>query len=203
MKKNVTYIIILILGISCKQTNNKIAEKEAVQDEIILDSIYMSKNIDFDSNYKSLSLHVDGKPILKIGQSLFELKSIFSYKMDVNGTFQNNPLITDYMSTEDRISAFKIGKSSYINGTLYFSADTINKKIFDISGGWYIAEYDDNVEDSITNFINQNLFPQLDNKFKLIDGWNTKIESYNQTEYLSLEKNDYDSWSLEYKVKYK
>jgi hypothetical protein len=85
----VTYLIILILGISCKQTDKKITENRTDRNEIILDSIYRIEKLDTMDNYQPLSLNFDENPIFSIGQKLTEIDSTLSYRIDPNLDYQD------------------------------------------------------------------------------------------------------------------
>ncbi len=199
----VTYLIILILGISCKQTDKKIAENRTDRNEIILDSIYRIEKLDTMANYQPLSLNFNGKPIFSIGQRLTEIDSTLSYRIDSNLDYQDYfPTVKDYITTEDKLSVYKIGKHSYINGILYFSADQKSQRIFNVSGTWGFQVYENGIIEKMEIWLTENLFPELKNKFEFKDKWNYKIENQNQIEHFELNKNK-NSWTLNYEVELK
>jgi hypothetical protein len=199
----VTYLIILILGISCKQTDKKIAENRNDRNEIILDSIYRIEKLDTIAAYQPLSLNINGKPIFSIGQKLTEIDSNLSYRIDPNLDYQDYfPTIKDYITTEDKLSIYKIGKHSYISGILYFSADQKSQRIFNVSGTWGFQVYENGIIEKMEIWLTENLFPELKNKFEFKDNWNYKIENQNQIEHFELNKNK-DNWILDYEVELK
>jgi len=199
----VTYIIILLIGISCKQTDKKIANKKTDRNEMILDSIYRSEKLDTIVNYQPLSLNFNGKPIFSIGQKLNEIDSNLSYRIDGNLDYQDYfPTVKDYITTEDKISVFKIGQHSYINGILYFSADQKSQRIFNVSGTWGFQIHESGIIEKMKIWLTEELFPELKDKFEFKDKWNYKIESQNQIEHFELTK-DKESWILNYEVELK
>lgn len=155
------------------------------------------------ANYQALSLNFNGKPIFSIGQKLTEIDSTLSYQIDPNSGYQDYfPTVKDYMTTEDKLSVHKIGKHSYINGILYFSADQKSQRIFNVSGTWGFLSYENGIMEKMKIWLTENLFPKLKNKFEFKDNWNYKIENQNQIEHFELNKNK-DSWILNYEVELK
>jgi hypothetical protein len=198
-----TYLIILILGISCKQTDKKIAENRTDRNEIILDSIYRIEKLDTIANYQPLSLNFNGKTIFSIGQRLTGIDSTLTYRIDPNSDYQEYfPMVKDYLTAEDKLSLYRIGKHSYINGTVYFSADQQSERIFNVSGTWGFLVYDENVLKEMKTWLIENLFPELENHFEFKDNWNYKIETQNQIEHFDLKKEN-ESWTLKYEVELK
>ncbi|WP_281979461.1 hypothetical protein [Tenacibaculum mesophilum] len=199
----VTYLIILILGISCKQTDKKIAEKRTDRNEVILDSIHRIEKLDTIANYKPLSLNFKGKPIFAIGQKLTEIDSTLNYRIDPNLDYQDYfPTVKDYITTEDNLSVHKIGKHSYVNGILYFSADQKSQRIFNVSGTWGFQVYESGIIEKMEIWLTENLFPALKNKFEFKDNWSYKIETENQIEHFELNKKN-ENWILNYEVELK
>lgn len=202
-KNIITCLIVLIIGISCKRAGKKIEDVQINHNEIILDSIYKVEKLDSTINYEPLSLNFKGNPIFSIGQKLTEIDSTLSYRIDPNMDYQDYfPLIQDYMTTEDRLSVYKIGKHSHIMGVLYFSVDQNSQRIFNVSGTWGFNVYKKEVLKQMELWLTESLFPNLKNKFKFEDKWSYKIESPNQIELFNL-SNSKNNWSLDYKVELK
>lgn len=196
--------IMIFIGVSMgKRADKKFSKTELVHNSKILDSILKNEKLDTVSTYKPLSLNFYGKPIFAIGQRLNEIDSTLSYRIDPNLDYQDFfPIVKDYITTEDKLSFYKIGENSYINGIIYFSADQHSQRIFNVSGTWSFKVYDDDVVDEMKNWLTQNLFPILKNNFEFKDRWNYKIETQNQVENFML-KGKKDNWILDYTVKLK
>jgi len=202
--KFVTYIIILILGISCKQTDKKIAENGIDLNQIVLDSIYQVEKLDSTVNYQPLSLNFKGKPIFSIGQKTTEIDSNLSYRMDPNMDYQGyENIITDYLTTDDNLS-IGLGNYSSLNGIAFFSADRKSKRIFNVAGSWYFELQKENMEQIAIDSITNNLFPILKNKIQLINGWTYDFVTENQIEKFKVTQRENDKgWNLNYQVELK
>lgn len=196
--------ILIFIGASMgKRADNKFAENGIEQKTNIIDSIYQVENLDINSSYKPLSLHFNGKPIFSIGQKLSEINSTLTYRIDPNSDYEDYfPMIKDYLTTEDKLSLYKIGKHSYINGVVYFSADQQSERIFNVGGTWGFSVYDKNVLEEMKIWLIENLFPELENHFDFKENWNYKIETQNQIEHFNITKNN-ESWTLNYEVELK
>lgn len=196
--------ILIFIGTSMgKRADNKFSKNEIEQKTNIVDSIYQAENLDINSSYKPLSLYFNRKPIFSIGQKLSEIDPTLTYRIDPNSDYQDYfPTIKDYLTAEDKLSLYKIGKHSYINGIVYFSADQQSERIFNVSGTWGFSVYDKDVLEEMTNWLIENLFPELENHFDFKENWNYKIEAKNQIEHFNLTKNN-KSWTLNYEVELK
>ena len=205
LKKNiVTYIIILILGISCKQTDKKIAENRIDLNQIVLDSIYRVEKFDITVSYQPLSLNFKGKSIFTIGQKTTEIDSTLSYRMDPNMEYQGcENIITDYLTTDDNLS-INLGNYSSLNGIAFFSADRKTKRIFNVAGSWYFDLQKENMEQIAVDSITKNLFPILKDKIQLVNGWTYDFVTENQIEKFKVTKRENDKgWNLNYQVELK
>ena len=186
-----------------KRVEGKFDKNGIAQDSRIIDSIFKVENFKTILDYEPLSLNFNEKPIFSIGQNLTEIDSTLSYRIDPNMDYQDYfPIIRDYMTTEDKLSVYKIGKKSYITGILYFSTEQKTKKIFNVSGNWGFKIYENGVIEQMELWITKKLFPKLKNHFQFKDKWNYKIENQNQIELFDLKKKK-DSWILNYKVELK
>jgi len=186
-----------------KRADNKFAQNGIEQKTNIVDSIYQAENLNINSSYKPLSLNFNGKPIFSIGQKLTEIHSTLNYRIDPNSDYQDYfPTIKDYLTAEDKLSLYRIGKHSYINGIVYFSTDQQSERIFNVSGTWGFLVYDKNVLKEMKTWLIENLFPELENHFEFKDNWNYKIETQNQIEHFDLTKEN-ESWTLNYEVELK
>ena len=186
-----------------KRVDKKFNENGIELNLTILDSILKFENLNAELTYNPLSLNFNGKPIFSIGQKLSKIDSTLSYRIDPNMDYQDYfPIIIDYMTTEDKLSVYQIGKHSYINGILYFSVEQETKKIFNVSGSWGFEINDNGEIEQAELWLTESLFPKLKGKFEFKDKWNYKIENQYQTELFELKKKE-DSWILNYKVELK
>ncbi len=205
LKTNIlTYLTILIFGVSCKQTDRKIDKNKTNQNQIVLDSIYRAEKFDSTITYKPLILNYKGKSIFTIGQKTTEIDSTLSYRMDPNMDYQGyENIITDYLSTDDNLS-IQLGNYSSLNGIAFFSADRKSKRIFNVSANWYFDLQKENMKQVAIDSITKHLFPILKDKLQLKNDWTYELESENQIEKFKVIQRENDKgWNLNYEVKLK
>lgn len=200
----ITYLIILILVVCCKQNDGRTTEIKTDRNQIVLDSIYSAKKFDRLRNYRPLSLNFKGKPILRIGQKTSDLDSTLSYRMDPNLDYRGyESLITDYLTIDSDLS-IDLGNYSSLNGIVFFSADRKSKRIFNVSASWYFDLNQENKEHAAIDSITKQIFPILRNKIQLRRDWSYEFESENQIEIFKVRQRETDKgWNLNYEVKLK
>lgn len=200
----VTYLAILILGVSCKQIGQKNTEIKADRIKIVLDSIFIAEKFDSTKTYHPLSLHYKGKSIFSIGQKTTEIDSTLSYRMDPNMDYQDfESIITDYLTTDDNLS-IELGNYSSLNGIGFFSTHRISKRIFNVSASWYLDLQKENMEQVAIDSITKRFFPILKDKIELKNGWSYKLELESQIEIFKItQENNEKGWNLDYEVKLK
>lgn len=188
-------LLILSLNFSCKRNTSKTFKNSKV-----LDSIYKVEKLDTTIIYKPLSLHFKRKPIFTIGQKLTDVDSSLSFRYDPNSDYQDYfPLIKDYITTEDKLSLYKVGKSSYVTGIVFFSVEQHSQRLFNVSGTWSININNKDDLQTIKKWITTYLFPSLKNKFNFKNKWKSKIETKNRVEKFQLLQQR-GFWVLEYNV---
>lgn len=200
-----TIIAFQIILFSCGCGQKKIENKNALDNLSKLDSIFNVENFQPETSYTPISLYYKSNPLLIPGQKTEDLPDNLSYRPDPNSDYQDYfDLIIDYLSLDDNFS-IELSSGS-INGIIFFSADRIEKRIFNIRGHWTIDKDIDN--DSI-NEINQaicdRLFPKLKGKIEFNDDWNYSINHQNLSEIFKLKapvKNG-GRWTLSYSVELK
>jgi hypothetical protein len=168
-----------------------------------LERIFASNQFDPQKTYGPISLSIDLKPFIKLGQRIEELDKRLSLQKDVNGRYsEKSALIVDYFSADTDLSA-KIKEGS-INGILFFSADRKKGEIFDISGSWTI---DANLEDEnskleVEKAIVDKLFPVLEGKLQIKPNWSYAIENATLIEHFKISQPGESQayWKLNYSV---
>jgi len=170
-----------------------------------LDSILQSKKYIIGKKYEPLSLHYKGSPLIIIGENADSLKSTeFSFRGDPSLEFQDYfGLISDCLSMDDNLQ-IQLDDYGSINGIVFFSVIVKNREIFKFSGNWTIdTEVNGSTEKIIADSITKKLFPKLENKLKIEDGWRYKIESKDFIETFKIEAPKEDKtlfWHLDYNV---
>lgn len=189
------------MHLACRPTHNNHEQIGNISQSILTDSVWAAHNFNENDIYKPLMLFESGHSIFTIGQSLKKVDTSLSYRIDPNGDFQHHfPMFKDYLTTDDDISIHKVGEHSYINGMVYFSADENEQRIFNVSGHWTFAAYDETVLSEMQLWLITHIFPTLKDVFEFRDGWKYEQDNQNQVERLSLSKEDSTFWNLEYKV---
>ena len=198
-----TIIVFQIILMSCGHKKNE--NKYAVDNLARLDSIFIVENFRPETSYAPISLYYKSKPLLTPGQKTEDLPNNFSYRPDPNSDYQDYyNLIIDYLSLDDNLS-IELSSGS-INGIIFFSADRLEKRIFNVTGHWTIdMDIDDDSKYEINQAICNRLFPDLKDKIEFIDDWNYSINHQNHSEIFKLKAPDKNGgrWTLSYSVELK
>lgn len=192
------YLFILLWLSSCGKLDKVDDKRNFNLTEEILNKVNLKKDIP----YEPISLHLKGKPILTLGQHVQEIRNTIHFREDPNGRwgYQTN-LIKDHVSTDDKLSiALEEGG---INGILYFSSEEKEHRIFAIGANWTIdTKINEKSKEKISQLIVERLFPVLEDKLKIEDGWKYTQTKANFVEHFSInapnENRHY--WNMRYEI---
>ncbi|MFT5823552.1 MAG: hypothetical protein ACI8ZM_004814 [Crocinitomix sp.] len=187
MNKNIFFCTLIVLLCACSVTVEQAFENEGFNSE---------------TNYEPLSLHYNGHPIFSIGQTLESIDSSLSYENNNSDKYHHSlENITDHICHDSNLTIWL--DNGYASGSLQFSSDNEQNRIFRIIGFWNFDLPDDSeVKDETNQQFCSKFFPILTNKVEFKEGWEQIIEHPNFKEVFKLKKNQkHDVWVLSYKVK--